>query len=99
MEKRVTREDIIAEIVKDTGVSKETVRMVWDSLFSSVILAVSQGNRVVLNGFGTFVSKKRAPRTGRNPHTGEAVPIPARYIPQFVAGEWLKAAAYRKEGK
>lgn len=99
MEKRVTREDIITEIVKDTGLSRSQVRMVWDALFANVILSISQGNRVVLNGFGTFTAQKRAPRTGRNPHTREAVPIPARTIPKFIPGEWLKTAAYKQEGK
>lgn len=91
----IYREDLITEICKDTGFGRQQVRSVWDSMISNVILSVSKGQRVVLNGFGTFTPQKRAPRTGRNPHTGQPVPIPARIIPKFIPGEWLKTAAYQ----
>ena len=96
----VHREELITEICLDTGFSRDQVRRVWDSLFSNIILDLSKKRRVVLNGFGTFEMKERAPRTGRNPHTGEAVPIPARIIPAFTPGDRLKLTAYlpvRKE--
>lgn len=90
----VYREDLITEICRDTGYTRHVVRAIWDSMVSNVILSVSKGNRVVLTGLGTFVPQKRAPRTGRNIHTGQPVPIPARIIPKFIPGEWLKTAAY-----
>ena len=99
MAKRVTKEDLIKEVVKDTGLTNTQVRMVWDSLFVNVAMYISQGKRVVLNGLGTFMTQKRAPRTGRNPHTGEPVKIPARTIPRFIPDEDMKAAAYMREGK
>ena len=98
MAKRILREDLITEVVKDTGLDRTQVRMVWDALFANVILAVSQGKRVVLTGFGTFYPKRRKARTARNINTGETIRIPARTVPQFVPGEWLKTAAYKQEG-
>lgn len=99
MAKKITKKEIIREIVSDTGLSSTQVKMVWDAMFTNIIYFISQGNRVSVDGFGTFFCKKRAPRVGRNPHTGEAVPIPARVVAQFVPGEHMKAAANKQEGE
>lgn len=99
MAKRIAKEEIIKEVVKDTGLTSAQVRIVWDSLFVNVAMYISQGKRVIMDGFGTFTTQKRAPRTGRNPHTGEPVKIPARTIPRFIPGENLKQAAYMREGE
>lgn len=92
---KVTREELIAEICNDTRLSKRQVREVLDSLFSNIIFYIAHGRRVVIQGFGSFETQHRNPRTGRNPHTGEAVPIPERLIPKFTPGEVLKRAAYQ----
>ena len=99
MAKKITKKEIIREIANDTGLPANQVKMVWDAMFTNIIYFISQGNRVSVDGFGTFICKKRAPRTGRNPHTGEAVPIPARVVTQFIPGEHMKAAANKQEGK
>ena len=57
---------------------------------------LSKGDKVQFSGFGTFEPKKRAARTGRNPHTKEAVPIPARILPVFTAGKYLKDAVEKE---
>ena len=54
--------------------------------------ALQKGDTVALSGFGTFVVKARAARTGRNPRTGEAIEIPASKVPSFKAGKALKDA-------
>jgi len=99
MAKRVGKEEIVKEIVKDTGITSAQVRMVLDSLSVNIAMYISQGKQVLLNGFGSFDTQKRAPRIGRNPHTGEPVKIPARTIPRFTPGENMKAAANMREGK
>lgn len=60
---------------------------------------LKNGRSVKLGNFGTFEPKQRAARTGRNPHTGEAVPIPARVIPSFKAGKSLKDAVTKTVNK
>lgn len=92
---KITREELITEICKDTRLSRRQVRAVMDSLFANIIFYIAHGKRVVIHGFGTFETQRRNPRTGRNPHTGEAVPIPERLIPKFSPGEVLKRAAYQ----
>lgn len=90
-----TRADIVFGVRQDTGYSSVVVSTVINSFLSNITQQLSQGNRVQLSGFGTFELKERAPRTGRNPHTGEPVPIPARFIPSFEPGEALKRAAIK----
>lgn len=95
MAKTYTREEIVSEVCRDTSYSRGMVTTVMNAILDNITLQLSRGNRVQFAGFGTFELKERAPRTGRNPHTGEPVPIPARVIPSFEPGEVLKRAAIK----
>lgn len=92
MTKRLIKEEIVSEVSKDTGIPRYTVDRVVNALLDNITLSMSQGKDVQFAGFGTFKPKKRAARTGRNPHTNEEVPIPARVVPTFEAGKYLKSA-------
>ena len=61
-----------------------------DSVFDSIAATVAAGEKVSIPGFGTFESKTRAARTGRNPRTKETVEIPASTVPTFKAGKLFK---------
>lgn len=52
--------------------------------------SLSHGNRVEIRGFGTFGLNHRLARTGRNPKSGQAVPVPAKYVPHFTAGKEMR---------
>ena len=95
MSKTVSTGEMISEIARDTGLTQATISSIWTSIFANITMYMSQGNRIVIRGFGTFEPQERAPRIGRNPHTGKAVPIPARVIPKFTPSETLKNAAYK----
>ena len=86
------KEDIVARVARETGYSRSVVTKVIENTLTNITLALSKGDKVQFSGFGTFEPKKRAARTGRNPHTKEAVPIPARIMPVFTAGKCLKNA-------
>ena len=86
------KEDMIARVARETGYSRSVVANVIETTLSNITFALSKGDKVQFSGFGTFEPKKRAARTGRNPHTKEAVPIPARILPVFTAGKYLKNA-------
>lgn len=77
------KDELVASIVADSGYPYGMVKSVVDMVFIKIMYALKDGIRVQVNGFGSFEAKNRAPRTGRNPHTGEAVPIPARVVPVF----------------
>ena len=97
MSRTVSKEQMVSEVCSDTFYSRSMVTSILNSLLSTITYGMSKGNRVQFSGFGTFELKERAPRTGRNPHTKEAVPIPARVIPSFTPGERLKKAAIKNK--
>ena len=66
------------------------VERIVGTVFDEIINAMAAGNRVELRGFGAFSVKKRDARTGRNPRTGEAVPVEEKYVPFFKTGKLLR---------
>lgn len=97
MAKTYTRDAIVSEVCRDTMYSRSMVTTIMNAILDNITLQLSRGNRVQFAGFGTFELKERAARIGRNPHTGEAVPIPPRVIPSFEPGEVLKRAAIKNK--
>ena len=91
---------LVSEIVKRTDLAPRDVAAVVDSFIDVVRDRVARGERVALSGFGSFERIRRNPRTGRNPHTREAVNIPARTVPSFRPGTAFReaVAAKRRRG-
>ena len=75
-----------------TGLSKEITREAVDGVFAAIGDALANGEEVRIAGFGTFGTRSRPARTGRNPRNGEAVSISASTSPTFKAGKTLKDA-------
>lgn len=94
---------LIREIANQTGLVQRDVRAVMDAFTEITANAMSNGECVILYGFGTFEPKNRSPRIGRNPHTGEAVEIPARILPSFrpaqVLTEKVSCVAHNSDTK
>ena len=88
----MNKQDLIAKIVKDTGITKAAAAGAVDSLIDGVAKALKKGDAITFVGFGTFSTTKRKARTGRNPQTGASVKIPARRVVRFKAGKALKDA-------
>ena len=66
------------------------VERIINSIFSEITKSLAEGRRVELRGFGAFSVQKRKERIGRNPRTGEAVNVSAKYIPRFKQGKELR---------
>ena len=66
------------------------VEIIVSTIFDEITAALSRGARVELRGFGAFTVKHRDARTGRNPRTGEAVPVDEKSVPFFKAGKELR---------
>jgi integration host factor subunit beta len=60
------------------------------TIFNEISAALARGDRVELRGFGAFTIKRRGARTGRNPRTGQAVPVDEKIVPFFKAGKELR---------
>ena len=79
----LTKDHIISSIGNRIGVTKfESTRLV-EFVLESVKTSLSNGEDVLISGFGKFSAKKKAPRKGRNPATGEALPLDARTVVTF----------------
>ena len=88
----MNKNDLVAEVAKNTGLSKTDASKSVDALLNAVTGALKKGDEVRLVGFGTFSIAKRAATEGRNPRTGEKIKIPASKQPKFKAGKGLKDA-------
>ena len=89
---RLMKSDVVNSVVEKTGLSKQEANAAVDAVGATIIEALSNGDSVGLIGFGTFETKNRPARTGRNPQTGEPLDIPAKTVPVFKAGKRLRDA-------
>lgn len=88
----MNKSELVDEIAASADISKAAAGRALDSIIESIAGALKQGDQVALVGFGTFMVKERAARTGRNPQTGAPIEIAAAKIPSFKAGKALKEA-------
>lgn len=79
----MTKADIVNQIADETGVEKIAVLATVEAFMNSVKTSLSDGNNVYLRGFGSFIVKERAEKTGRNISKNESIIIPAHNIPAF----------------
>lgn len=84
------KRDIVLKISKDTGLRQVIVRDVVQKTFDTILEALQAGQRIELRNFGVFQIKRRKKRVGRNPKTGEVVPVPERQIVVFKSGLKMK---------
>ena len=87
------KSDLSAQVATETSLSKAQASGVVDAVFSAISDALAGDETVVIAGFGTFSTKARAARQGRNPRTGESIAIAASKSPSFKAGKTLRDAA------
>lgn len=86
----MNREELIAEISKSVKVTKKVASEVLTATIDAIQTTVKKGDKVTLVGFGTFESRRRAARVGRNPQTGKELKIAAKTVPAFSAGKKFK---------
>lgn len=92
------RSELIQKIADENPhLYQRDVERIVNTVFEEVIDAIADGNRVELRGFGAFSVKKREPRIGRNPRTGEAVHVEEKHVPFFKTGKLLRDRLNGKE--
>jgi integration host factor subunit alpha len=87
----LTKADLAELLFDRLGLNKRESKDMVDAFFTIVHDALREGQEVKLSGFGNFNIRRKAPRPGRNPRTGEAIPIQARQVVTFHASHKLKA--------
>ena len=86
----MNKAELIDAIAKDTGLTKKDSEKALKSVVENISNALAKKDKVQLIGFGTFETRKRAARTGRNPQTGAELKIKASTVPAFKPGKALK---------
>jgi len=86
----MTKKDLVDSIAEKAGMTKKDAAAALNATIETIQEALSKGDSVGLVGFGTFLVRKRAARTGRNPQTGKKMKIPAKKVPVFRAGKGLR---------
>jgi integration host factor subunit beta len=85
------KSELIQKIAEENPhLYQRDVERIVGTIFDKIIDAMAEGNRVELRGFGAFSVKKRESRVGRNPRTGESVPVEEKYVPFFKTGKLLR---------
>jgi DNA-binding protein HU-beta len=88
----VNKQELIEMVSESADLNKASAGRAVDSMLGAITGALKNGDQVTLVGFGTFLVRDRAARTGRNPRTGEPIEIAAAKNPAFKAGKALKDA-------
>ena len=86
------KSELVAAIAEKAELKKVDAEKALNAFVDAVTEALAKGEKIALVGFGTFETKKRAARTGKNPQTGAAIKIAASTVPAFKAGRGLKDA-------
>jgi integration host factor subunit beta len=86
----VTKADLVEEVVRVTELPRKESETVVETIFESIIGALQGGDRIEIRGFGSFRTRQRRGRTGRNPKTGAKVEVPPKRIPFFKPSKELK---------
>lgn len=86
----MNKQELINATAEKAGFTKKDAELAVNAIFESIEQALSAGEKVQIIGFGTFETRERAARAGRNPQTGETIEIAASKIPAFKAGSSLK---------
>ncbi|MCD1025219.1 HU family DNA-binding protein [Enterococcus sp. SMC-9] len=88
----MNKADLISAVAEKSGVTKKDATAVLAAIIDTVETTLKSEESVQIMGFGTFETRKRAARKGRNPQTGEEIEIPASVTPAFKPGKQLKDA-------
>lgn len=86
----MNKTELIAAVAESAGLTKKDTERVVNAVIDTITAALVKGERVQFSGFGTFETRERKARIGRNPHTQEAVDISATRVPAFKASKALK---------
>ena len=99
----LTKADLVEEVLNVTELPRKESETIVETIFDNIIGALQKGEKIEIRGFGSFRTRERRGRVGRNPKTGEKVEVPAKKIPYFKPSKELKdfvnnAAAHSAAG-
>jgi integration host factor subunit beta len=86
----MTKADLIDEVSRAVEMTRKDSESIVDTIFDSIVRALRGNEKIEIRGFGSFRTRQRQPRIGRNPKTGAKVEVPAKTIPYFKPSKELK---------
>ena len=86
----MTKADLIEEVSRLADVTRRDSEVIVETIFDSIVRSLRVGDKIEIRGFGSFRTRQRNPRVGRNPKTGDRVEVPAKKIPFFKPSKELK---------
>ena len=94
----MTKADLIEEVAQITDVTRRDSEVIVETIFDSIVHSLRAGDKIEIRGFGSFRTRQRNSRVGRNPKTGDRVDVPAKKIPFFKPSKELKDLVNQSEG-
>ena len=88
--RRMTKADLIDEVSRLAELTRKDSEVIVETIFDSIVRSLRVGDKIEIRGFGSFRTRQRKPRVGRNPKTGDRVEVPAKKIPFFKPSKELK---------
>src|SRR2546428_14151572 len=86
----MTKAELIEDVSRSVEVSRKDSEVIVETIFESIVKSLRAGDKIEIRGFGSFRTRQRQPRVGRNPKTGARVDVPAKKIPYFKPSKELK---------
>jgi integration host factor subunit beta len=86
----MTKADLIDEVSRLAELTRKDSEVIVETIFDSIVRSLRVGDKIEIRGFGSFRTRQRKPRVGRNPKTGDRVEVPAKKIPFFKPSKELK---------
>ena len=86
----MTKAELIEEVSRVVEMTRKESEVIVEAIFDSVVRSLRGGDKIEIRGFGSFRTRQRQPRIGRNPKTGARVEVPAKRIPYFKPSKELK---------
>ena len=95
----MTKADLVEKVTAVGELTRRDGEVIVETIFDAVIGALKSGDKIEIRGFGSFRTRQRNPRIGRNPKTGERVEVPAKKVPYFKPSKELRDLVNPQEAK
>ena len=86
----MTKADLIEEVSRVVEMTRKESEVIVEAIFDSIVRSLRGGDKIEIRGFGSFRTRQRQPRVGRNPKTGSRVEVPSKRIPFFKPSKELR---------
>lgn len=86
----MTKADLVVDVMRLGDLTRTDAETIIETIFDSVVAALRSGDKIEIRGFGSFRTRQRNPRIGRNPKTGARVEVPSKRVPYFKPSKDLR---------